>query len=104
MVEEYYLKNLVRDNLHFELTPEYKFHPIRKWRFDYAITHKKIAIEIEGGEYIQGRHMRPAGYAADCEKYNTATIMGWRVLRYTRGQLRKDPRQPFEDIQKLIIN
>ena len=25
---------------------EYKFHPIRKWRFDFAILAEKIAIEF----------------------------------------------------------
>ena len=30
-------------------TPEYRFHPTRKWRFDYAWPENKIALEVEGG-------------------------------------------------------
>lgn len=62
---------------------EYRFHPVRRWRFDFAIPEEKIAIEIEGGVWTRGRHTRGAGYTADLEKYNTATVMGWRVLRYS---------------------
>ena len=61
---------------------EYKFHPDRRWRFDFAYPDKKIAIEIEGGVYSRGRHTRPIGFIKDCEKYNAATMLGWRILRY----------------------
>lgn len=62
---------------------EYMFHPERKWRFDFAFIKEKIAVEIEGGIYVSGRHTRGAGYEKDMEKYNAATLLGWRVLRYT---------------------
>jgi hypothetical protein len=42
-----------------------------------------VGVEIEGGEWIYGRHNRPEGFMKDCEKYNTAAIMGWKVLRFT---------------------
>jgi very-short-patch-repair endonuclease len=66
---------------------EYRFHPSRRWRFDYAVPDKSVAIEVEGGAWISGRHTRGAGYVADLEKYNTATVMGWRVLRFTPQQI-----------------
>lgn len=31
------------------------------------------------------------GFAKDCEKYNTATSMGWQVFRVTADMLREDP-------------
>lgn len=76
---KYYNRNFVQ---------EYKFHPKRKWRFDFADLENKIAVEIEGGVYTRGRHVRPVGYVRDMEKYNYATIMGWRVLRFTPEQIR----------------
>jgi len=60
---------------------EYKFHPVRRWRFDFAWPDKKVAIEVEGGVYMRGRHVRPKGFIGDCEKYNMALLMGWKVLR-----------------------
>lgn len=68
---------------------EHKFHPSRRWRFDFAIIDKKIAIEVEGGVWARGRHTRGSGYIADATKYNQATILGWRVLRYTSDHLAK---------------
>jgi very-short-patch-repair endonuclease len=62
---------------------EYRFNSVRKWRFDFAYIDKKIAIEIEGGVWIKGRHTRPLGYINDCKKYNKAQLLGWKILRYT---------------------
>lgn len=70
---------------------EYSFHPERKWRFDFAYPDKRLAIEIEGGTWSHGRHSRPLGFSADCEKYNEATVLGWRVLRFTSDMLRTNP-------------
>ena len=67
---------------------EYKFAESRKFRFDFAWPTKWVAVEIEGGIWNEGRHTRGAGFAADCEKYNLATIDGWRVLRYTADMVR----------------
>lgn len=67
--------------------PEHRFHPRRKWRFDYAWPGLSVALEIEGGIWTQGRHTRGAGFLKDMEKYNTATLMGWQVYRCTPGTL-----------------
>ena len=72
---------LCRSDLKQECVKEFKFHPTRKWRFDYAIPEHKIAIEVEGGVWTGGRHTSPQGFLGDMEKYNTATLMGWRVFR-----------------------
>lgn len=63
-------------------TPEYKFCLERKWRIDYAFPGVKVAVEIEGGIYIGGRHINPKGYIKDQEKYNKMAEMGWLLLRY----------------------
>jgi len=74
-----------------ELDREFRFAPPRRWRFDYAFPAHKVAVEIEGGVWARGRHVRPRGYAADCEKYTAAAALGWRVLRYTTDRLRREP-------------
>jgi hypothetical protein len=60
---------------------EYYFHPVRKWRFDYALPELKIAIEVEGGVWSGGRHITGTGFLGDCDKYNSAAVMGWIVIR-----------------------
>ena len=73
-----------------ELQREYRFEPTRRWRADFAHIASRTLIEIEGGLYQQGRHQRLHGYQADCEKYNWATMTGWRVLRLTSAMLTPD--------------
>ena len=60
-----------------------RFAPPRRWRFDFAWPERLLAVEVEGGSFIAGRHSRGAGFEADAEKYNEAALIGWRVLRVT---------------------
>lgn len=62
---------------------EVVFAPPRRWRFDLAWPSRKLAAEIEGGTWVSGRHSRGAGMRKDAEKYNTAALAGWMVLRFT---------------------
>ena len=71
----------VKSILDIDLVKEYKFHPTRLWRFDYAFPIAKIAIEVEGGIFIHGRHNHPSGFIKDMEKYNQATLDGWKLIR-----------------------
>lgn len=79
--------NIVKADIGEECVKEYKFHPTRRWRFDYALPQHKIALEVEGGVWTGGRHIRPQGFLGDIEKYNTAALMGWRVFRTTPDEL-----------------
>ena len=83
-----------------EPVPEYRFHPKRKWRFDYAWPDYGIALEIEGGVWKRGRHNRGAGYIKDMEKYNAATMQGWRIYRVTPKQITSE--FVYRDLKKLI--
>lgn len=69
-----------------QFVTEYKFAKAlgRQWRFDIAWPIYELAVELEGGVWSQGRHVRGSGFIADCDKYNAAAMMGWRVLRFTR--------------------
>ena len=79
---------LIQVGLRQHFMDEYRFHPPRRWRFDFAHTYgRKIAIECEGGTWSGGRHTRGSGFEKDCEKYNQAAIDGWLVLRYTRNMI-----------------
>jgi hypothetical protein len=87
----------------------------RKWAFDYAWEHARIALEIEGGGFGRylvitngyerrkgksiplkpgtviragGRHNTGEGMQADAEKYSWAAILGWCVVRATTTMVR----------------
>lgn len=67
--------------------PEWRFCAPRRWRFDWAWPEHLVAVEVEGGVFIRGRHSRGAGMLKDMEKYNRAALLGWKVLRVTPSQL-----------------
>lgn len=79
---------------------EFKFHPVRKFRFDWAIPVLKIGIEYEGLISKKSRHTTITGYSNDCMKYNLATIAGWKILRYTA----KNYMNLSTDLKKIIEN
>lgn len=63
---------------------EYRFHPTRKWRFDLAWPERLVAVEVDGGTWISGRHTTGVGIEGDALKQSEAGALGWRVLRVTR--------------------
>jgi very-short-patch-repair endonuclease len=78
-----FLKLLQQKFKDVEVVKELRFHPTRRWRFDYAFPSLKVAVEVDGAVWSGGRHINPAGYINDMEKLNNAASMGWLVLRIT---------------------
>ncbi len=87
-----------------KLTPEFRFHPERRWLFDFAIPSKKIALEIEGGIWRKGggAHSRPKGILRDIEKYNAATLLGWRVFRFPAHKIKVADIEPVIRFVKSV--
>ena len=77
---------------------EYKFDKEKKWRFDFAWPDKKVAVELEGGVFTYGGHNRITGFIKDCEKYNKAALLGWKVLRYPSNKLE----QAIFDLKEVL--
>ena len=75
---------------HLTWVAEYRFHPTRKWRFDFACPDAMLAFEIDGGTWTGGRHTTGSGYEKDCEKLNAAAELGWIVLRFLPGQIKSN--------------
>lgn len=78
--------------LHMPFMKEVKFDKNRKWRLDYLLCPLppkpwNQAIEIDGGVYSQGRHTRGKGFEADLEKMNAAVAQGYKVYRFSTGQV-----------------
>lgn len=71
-------------------TPERElaFARPRRWRFDFAWPALGIALEVDGGTWVNGRHSRADGFEADSEKQSEAAIRGWRVLKVTADMVR----------------
>lgn len=111
-LEEQLAAQLDEEEIFYER--EARFHLTRRWRFDFSLPRLMIAIEVEGGTYGKpvychkcktpvrrrlksgkmimvrqgGRHNTGKGFLMDTEKYNEATILGWRVLRFASTSVR----------------
>lgn len=68
---------------------EFVFHAERHWRFDWAWPARRVAVEVDGGQWAAGggRH----GSDSDRVKLNHAAALGWRVLHFSPKQLADDP-------------
>lgn len=80
---------------------EHRFHPKRLWRFDLAWPDYQLAVEVQGGVWIGGRHVRGGGIEGDCEKASEAAILGWRLLPVTSGMVRSG--QALDFIKRALI-
>lgn len=80
----------------------------RRWRFDFAWRDYWLAVELEGlvprrvGREIVagGRHGSIAGIKGDMEKYNTAALLGWTVLRFEQNDVK--PRRAIEFTMRVL--
>lgn len=81
----------------FTPTLQYKFHPERQWRFDFAFVQLKIAIEIQG--FGEG-HNSYLGMTKDYEKHNEAVRHGWRILYFMSCHL--EPTTIAETCHEII--
>lgn len=59
---------------------EWRFCIDRRWRFDVAFLSTLCAIEIHGGVWVRGGHVRGQGFLDDREKMATAQRLGWTVF------------------------
>jgi very-short-patch-repair endonuclease len=74
-------------SLEQEPVKEWRFHPVRRWRLDYAWPELRVGVEVHGAIYTRGRHTRGKGFERDREKMNEAQLLGWRILEVTPGHI-----------------
>lgn len=69
---------------------EFRFHPIRRFRFDVAIPALHIGMEYQGGLFMgrRGGHQSVKGARNDWEKINEALLLGWIVLQFGPDEVR----------------
>lgn len=101
---------------------EYRFHPGRKWRFDYAVSSILCAnhgrfltssylafssvseIELDGGTFqgLRTGHSSGVGLRAWREKNNAAVSLGWAVWHYAPEEVIKAGRKTLPDEPILL--
>ena len=90
---------------------EHRFHPVRRWRWDFCVPSIKLACEYHGMAAFVGKsgasgHSSIKGLTNDCEKMNCAHALGWRVLAFTALHFRATERAKHNllPVRDAILN
>jgi very-short-patch-repair endonuclease len=67
---------------------QFRFHSTRLWKFDFAWPERHMAVEVDGGTWTGGAHVRGKRYEGDCEKGNEAVLLGWQIMHVTTDMVR----------------
>lgn len=71
---------------------ETKVIPGRRFRFDFYWPDPRpglsLAVEVEGGTWVNGGHNRGGQIESDCEKSALAAMQGIRFMRVTADQVK----------------
>ena len=71
--------------------------PGRKYRIDIAMPALALAIEVDGFNH-HGKYL--ADFKRDRERQNLLTLHGWKILRFSAGEIRKDVESCVSMIEK----
>ncbi len=91
----------VIESLGYKVEEEFKFCPTRKFKADWKVTKgdKFCLVEYEGINSTKSRHTSLVGFSKDCQKYNLANVMGYKILRYTVLNFN----DVISDLEKILI-
>lgn len=76
----------------------YPQHQVGKYRLDFAIPDKRIAIELDGHEYHKTKYQRTHDAKRDRWLYG----QGWQVLRFTGTEIHQNPDRCIDEICDLV--
>ena len=88
---------------------QYRFHPERQWRWDFAWPELNVAIEYDGfvmvkqadGKvHLRGGHATISGIRKSHAKGNAAAVLGWVVLRCDADAMRKGT--IYDDVEACL--
>lgn len=67
-----------------------QYSPIedRRYRVDFAIPAKRLLIECNGGQWVNGRHNRASSLDAEYCRHNLLVAHSWKVLYFTMAQIK----------------
>jgi very-short-patch-repair endonuclease len=72
------------------LEREMKLIEKRRFRVDFLEPKSKVCIEINGGNWVGGRHSRPAGLENEYEKNLLLATLGYQVICLSGKQITED--------------
>jgi len=85
---------------------QHKFHPDRKWRWDFSWNYPdiKLAVEIQGGTWMKkGGHTTGVGQTKDYEKWREGVRLGWKILPFNTSDM-KHPADVVDFVAEVLTH
>lgn len=73
-----------------DLHTEFKFHPKRRYRIDFAHIESRTGIEVNGSTWRKGGHSSGSGIQRDYEKQRLAALQGWLIVPLSASDVRDE--------------
>jgi len=73
--------------------------PGRRYVVDIVIERLKLVVELDGWEF-HGKHKK--GFERDREKDRLLLLEGFRVVRFTAGEVLRDPVTVMETLARVV--
>lgn len=70
------------------------------YRLDFAYPEAGLAVETDGYEH----HATPQARDEDAARQNNLVLAGWRVLRYTWGDLTREPEYVARQVRQALMS
>jgi very-short-patch-repair endonuclease len=95
LVHELFAKHLTELGLRFER--EVRFHPLRRWLWDFTLPEHRIAIEIQGAIWAgrKGGHTGGKGMQRDMDKRNAGAMLAWCLLTFSTQDISRGRAKAF---------
>ncbi len=85
----------LKRELRFHMTPQ---HKVGRYRLDFAIVDKKVAIEVDGLTYHNGQE----SFIRDQQRQRDLQAAGWKVIRFAAKEALDNPQRCLAEIERLI--
>lgn len=76
--------------------------PDRQFRFDFSHADAMVAVELDGGLFMNGGHSRGVAVESQYEKCNAAAALGWCVLKFGTKRLTSEMHLVVEEVLAVI--
>lgn len=76
--------------LHEGMVRQYRPFDDKAYAFDFAWPDREtpVLVEVQGGIWSGGAHVRPQGVLRDMDKLNRAAVRGWCVLQVSADDIK----------------
>lgn len=75
----------------------------RAYRGDFVWIYEQVVVEIQGGVWVRGRHVRGAGFEHDSQRALIAAGLGWLILPVTAKMLDYSPSVVVRQIENILM-